>query len=157
MPYQNRTEYEAAQFIFHQAKLSTRNIDTLCDLWAATLLEHGDTPPFANHTDLFNTIDSTPLGDVPWQTFPLNYNLNAAGEAPDDVPSWMTSVYNVWFRDPRQVVRNMIDNPDYSNQFDSAPTRIFDSKGHRQYQDFMSGDWVWEEAVSLNNIIHSLF
>ena len=118
--------------------MSTRNIDNLLDLWAATLLKHGDTPPFANHTDLFNTIDSTPLGDIPWQTFSLNYN----GEDPDG-PPWMTSMYDVWFRDPRLVVKNMIDNPDYGNQFDSAPTRTFDSEGHRQYQDFMTGDWVW--------------
>ena len=143
MPYRNRTEFKAAHFIFCQAKMSMRNIDTLLDLWAATLLKHDDTPPFANHADLFNTIDSTPLGDVPWQTFPLNYNW----EVPDGAPSWMTSAHDVWFRDPRLVVRNMIDNPNYGDQFDSAPTQTFNSKGHCQYQDFMTGDWVWEEAV----------
>ena len=142
-PYRNRTEFETARFIYCQAKMSTRNIDTLLDLWAATLLKHDDTPPFANHTDLFNTIDSTPLGDVPWQTFSLNFN----GEVPDDAPSWMSSSFDVWYRDPHLVVKNMIDNPDYGSNFDSAPTQAFDSKGHRQYQDFMTGDWVWDEAV----------
>ena len=131
--------------------MSVRNIDVLLDLWATTLLKHDDMPPFANHTDLFNTIDSTPLGDIPWQTFCITYN----GEIPDGAPSWMTSTFDVWFRDPCLVVKNMIDNPDYSNHFDSAPTRTFDSKGHRQYQDFMTGDWVWEEAVCFN-IIHFL-
>ena len=53
MPYRNRTEFKAAHFIFCQAKMSMRNIDTLLDLWAATLLKHDDTPPFANHADLF--------------------------------------------------------------------------------------------------------
>ena len=124
--------------------MSKRNIDTLIDLWAATLLKHGDTPPFANHTDLFNTIDATPLGDVPWETFSLNYS----GEVPDDAPSWMSSSYDVWFRDPQLVIQNMVNNPDYGNQFYPAPTRIFDDKGHRQYHDFMTGDWVWEEGVS---------
>ena len=137
-------EFETAQFIFSQAKMSTRNIDTLLDIWAATLLKHNDTPPFVNHTDLYNTIDSTPLGDVPWQSFSLNYN----GEVPDDAPSWMTSTFDVWYRDPHLVAKNMINNPDY--QFDSAPTRMFDSKGDRQYQNFMSGDWSWEEAVSFH-------
>ena len=129
MPYRNRGEFETAQFLFCKAKMSARNIDTLLDLWAATLLKHDDTPPFANHGDLFDTIDSTPLGDVPWQTFSINYD--AGEEVPDGAPSWQTSTYDVWFRDPRLVVRNMIDNPDYGNQFDSAPTRTFDSKGHR--------------------------
>jgi hypothetical protein len=132
--------------------MSARNIDTLLDLWAATLLKHDDTPPFANHTDLYDTIDSTPLGGVPWQTFSLNYD----GEVPDPAPSWMTSTYDVWFRDSRLVVRSVIDNPDYGTQFDSAPTRTFDSKGHRQYQDFMTGDWVWEEAVCSHCARHCL-
>ena len=63
-------------------------------------------------------------------------------------------MYDVWFRDPCLVVKNMIDNPDYGNQFDSAPTRTFDSEGHRQYQDFMTGDWVWEEAVCFHYFVH---
>ena len=70
-----------------------QNIDALLDLWAATLLKHDDTLPFANHADLFSTINSTPLGDVPWQTFPLNYNW----EVPDSAPSWMTLAHDVWF------------------------------------------------------------
>ena len=32
MPYWNRTEFKAAHFIFWQAKMSTRNIDTLLNL-----------------------------------------------------------------------------------------------------------------------------
>jgi hypothetical protein len=152
MPYRNRIEFETAQFVFCRAKMSTRNINTLLDLWAATLLQHGDTPPFANHADLFDTIDSTPLGDVPWQSFSINYN----GEVPDDAPPWMSSMFEVWFRDPRLVVRNMIDNPDYGDQFDSAPTFTFDSEGHRQYQDFMTGDWAWEEAVCFYYVVHFL-
>ena len=42
----------------------------------------------------FNTIDSTPLGDVSWQIFSLNYN----GEVPDDAPSWMSLSYDVMFK-----------------------------------------------------------
>jgi hypothetical protein len=126
--------------------MSNRNIDTLLDLWGATLLKHNDTPPFANHSDLLNTIDATPLGDVPWQAFTLNYSGEEV-PSPDEVPSWMTTKYEVWFRDPHLVAINIIGNPDYGNNFDSAPTQTFDSKGTRQYQDFMTGDWSWEESV----------
>jgi hypothetical protein len=123
--------------------MSASNINTLLDLWAATLLKHGDTPPFANCADLYNTIDSTPVGDVPWQSFSLIYD----GELPDDhIPQWMTSEYDVWFRDPHTVVKNMIGNPDYKHHFDVAPVRVFDDNGNRTYRDFMSGDWAWEEA-----------
>jgi Plavaka transposase len=123
--------------------MSAPNIDTLLDLWALTLLKHNEVPPFANHMDLYNTIDSTPLGDVPWQNFSLRYSGDEAREG----PQWMKSDYDVWFCDPHTIVKNMIDNPDYHNHIDVAPVRTFNSKGIRVYQNFMSGDWAWEEAV----------
>ncbi|KAF8479865.1 hypothetical protein JB92DRAFT_2837755 [Gautieria morchelliformis] len=46
---------------------------------------------------MYDTIDSTPLGDISWESFSLQYN----GEIPaDNVPSWMEADYDVWFRDP---------------------------------------------------------
>jgi len=126
--------------------MSAPNIDTLLDLWASTLLKHNEPPPFANYKDLYNTIDSTPLGDVAWQSFSLRYN---GDEDPGHtLPQWMTSEYEVWFRDPHAIVKSMIDNPDYNHHTDVAPVRIFNSDGQRVYQNFMSGDWAWEEAVS---------
>ena len=145
-PYRNRTEFETAQFLYCQTQMSAPNINTLLDLWASTLLKHNEPPPFANHMDLYNTIDSTPLGDVAWQSFSLRYNGDEVPEG--TVPQWMTSEYEVWFRDPHTIVKHMIDNPDYNHHVDVAPVRIFNSNGIREYQNFMSGDWAWEEAVS---------
>ena len=31
---------------------------------------------------------------------------------------------------------------------DVAPAQVFNSNGIRVYQNFMSGDWAWEEVVS---------
>jgi len=127
--------------------MSAPNIDVLLDLWASTLLKHSEPPPFANHADLYNTIDSTPLGDVAWQSCSLRYNSD---EVPEGIlPQWMTSDYYVWFRDPHTIIKNMVSNPDYNHHADVAPVRVFDSNGIRVYQNFMSGDWAWEEAVSL--------
>ena len=126
--------------------MSAPNINTLLDIWASTLLKHNETPPFANHTDLYNTINLTPLGDVAWQSFSIQYN---GDEVPESTLSqWMTSKYDVWFRDPHIIVKNMIDNPDFNHHADVTPLRIFNSNGTREYQNFMSGDWAWEEAVS---------
>ena len=44
--------------------MSGGNIDFIFNLWAASLAAHNDTPRFANHTEMYNTIDSTPIGDV---------------------------------------------------------------------------------------------
>jgi hypothetical protein len=47
---------------------------------------------------MYKTIDETPLGDIPWGSFTLQYN----GEKPtDDVPQWMdvtfsATVIHVW-------------------------------------------------------------
>jgi hypothetical protein len=60
----------------------------------------------------------------------------------------MTEEYEVWFRDPHLIIKNMIGNPDYKDDFDTTPLRSFDSKGDHLYQNFMSGDWAFEEAVS---------
>ena len=69
MPYKNHVKFETAEFLYCKTQMSADNIDTLTSLWAATLLPHDDTPPFADHNDLYETIDSTPIGDVPWQSF----------------------------------------------------------------------------------------
>lgn len=142
-PYRNRVEFETAQFLYCREQMSAGNINILLDLWAATLLKHDEPPPFASAADMYETIDSTPLGDIAWQSFSVTYD----GDVPDSAPQWMSAEYEVWFRDPRLVVLNMVDNPDYKGSFDTTPIRVFDAGDHRQYQNFMSGDMVWDDAV----------
>ncbi|OJA21424.1 hypothetical protein AZE42_13339, partial [Rhizopogon vesiculosus] len=89
-PYRNRLEFETAEYIFTRNQMSATQINQLLDLWATSLLRHGDQPPFADYRDLYKTIDSTPLGDVPWENFSIQYT----GERPeDDVPPWMDERY----------------------------------------------------------------
>ena len=116
------------------------------DLWGATLLPHDGSPPFANHSDLYQTIDSTTLGGAPWQNFAITYQ----GELPEvSVPDWMSSSYEVWFRDPHVLIKDIVANPDYKGHVDYMPTQEFGTTGDRQYQNFMSGDWAWEQAVRI--------
>ena len=66
--------------------MSAGDIDTLLNLWGASAVSNGGSAPFQNHKHLYDTIDATPLGDVPWQSFSLHYN----GKQPEgEVPSWM--------------------------------------------------------------------
>ncbi|KAG1793319.1 uncharacterized protein HD556DRAFT_1432311 [Suillus plorans] len=102
---------------------------------AATLVKHNDTPPFADHKDLHKVIDTTQLGDVPWQCLS------------DDVPSWMDDEYEVWYRDPRIMAHNMLANPTYKDEIDYTPFCEYDaSDDTRRWKDFMSGDWAWQQA-----------
>ena len=150
-----KVEFETAEFLYCQTQMSASNINTLLDLWAATLLKHGNTPLFANHSDLYSAIDFTPLGDVPWQNFSLKYG----GELPDDgdpIPEWMTSEYEVWFRDPRIIIQNMVGNPDYDKSVDTAPVQVFNGNGTCEYQNLMSGDWAWDKVVCFSCDKHIL-
>jgi hypothetical protein len=93
---------------------------------------------------MYQTIDDATLGDVPWQSFTLQHQSN--GDAAES-PSWMTSEHTVWFRDPHEVAKTLLANPAYADKIDFAPLRDYDAAGDRQYHNFMSGDWAWEQAV----------
>jgi len=150
-PYCDRLEFELADYIFTRNQTPAAQIDHLLDLWAASLIRAGaDTSQvlFTDHRDVYRTIDNTPLGDVKWQSFSVKYT----GDIPDEGPlPWMTESYDVWFRDPHQVVQNMLANPDYASEVDMRPYREFATEtDERQWQDFMSGDWAWNQAVRLS-------
>jgi hypothetical protein len=147
-PYADRLEFELADYIFTKNQTPAAQIDHLLDIWAASLIRGGANTSalFTDHRDVYKTIDSTHLGDVQWQSCSLKYT----GEhAVDDTAPWMEDSYDVWFRDPHDVVRNMLANPDYTLEMDLQPYREFVTEtDERQWQDFMSGDWAWNQAVS---------
>jgi hypothetical protein len=96
-PFNNRLEFEAAEFLFKRAKMSAANIDILCTLWAASLYEFDADPPFSGHCDLYSSINAIPVGGVPWQSAAFIYD----GPRPDsvEIPKWMENEYEIWFRD----------------------------------------------------------
>lgn len=115
-------------------------------LWAVTHAGSPSPSPFQNHRDLYKTIDQTPLGDILWSSFTLQYN----GEKPadDEVPAWMNASFQICYRDPRAVVHDMLGHPDFKDDMDYIPYRKYDPKTQkRQWRDFMSGDWAWIHAV----------
>ena len=145
-PYRDRVDFELIEFLYQTVQMSAGSIDTLSQLIRATLLAHGacldDIDIFARNNDLLTKIDATVVGDVPWQGFTTFYQGPRPGEAPD----WMTTGYDVWHRDPQQILHNLLANRDFNGDFDYAPFREFDATKRRRYRDFMSGDWAWNEA-----------
>jgi hypothetical protein len=119
-------------------------IDELMQIWV-NLLPEGQDPPFSDHTDLYNIIDTTALGDAPWQSFSINYS----SELPKDsnIPPWMLGEYDIWFRDPKVVLQNQIANPDFKDEFDYAPFQKFNDNGEREWKDFMSANWSFQQVV----------
>jgi hypothetical protein len=144
-PYSSRLAFEVADFLYRRNQMSAGDINFILSLWAASLAIHNDEPPFSRAMHMYSTIDSTPLGDIPWQSFSLQYNgTRPAG----DVPSWMQADYDVWFRDPRTLVHNLLSNPDFKSDFDYAPFQERTTDGVHWFQNFMSGIWAWNQAVS---------
>jgi hypothetical protein len=145
-PYSDRIHFETADLFYRRIQLSASHIDSILQLWSATVDDSPTPSPFENHKDLYKTIDQTPLGDIPWSSFTLKYNGVRPTEG--DIPQWMDATFQICYRDPRAVIHSMLGHPGFKDHMDYVPYRKFDAKTQRrQWRDFMSGDWAWMQAV----------
>ena len=140
-PFHSQAQFETADFLFKKAEMSQGNIDILMELWASTT---DSQPPFRNHREMLETIDTIETGDTSWQSFTATYS---GTPPPDNPPDWMMKQYTFFFCDLLAVVRNIVSNPDFNGQFDYAPYKEFEGE-KRSWQDLMSGEWAWKQAVS---------
>ncbi|KAL4062721.1 hypothetical protein J3A83DRAFT_4363229 [Scleroderma citrinum] len=94
--------------------------------------------------DLYHVINSTCFGNVEWKGFNVGFN----GEQQDrNSMSWMLDSYEVWYQDPWEVVHNMLASSEFADKMDYVPYQEYDaSNDQRCWQDFMSGDWAWEQV-----------
>ena len=57
--------------------------------------------------------------------------------------------HDIWFCDPHQILKSQLARRDFANEMDFAPKEVTDLNTYvRHYQNFMSGQWAWEQAVS---------
>lgn len=143
--FDSKLQFETGDFLFRKNQMSAGDIDALMKLWS----ESGTAAPFKNHDDLYNRIDASNVGEAPWDNFSISYD----GQLPEgnvETPDWMTQEYEGWFRDPVQLIRNLVANPDFKDEFDYAPYHEYDQQGKHRFHNFMSGDWAWREAVRLH-------
>ncbi|KAJ7884672.1 hypothetical protein B0H13DRAFT_1628606 [Mycena leptocephala] len=140
-PYAGREDFVLADLLYRRVQMFASAIDELMQNWAARPNSAGD-PPFADDEDLYNTIDATEIGHVPWESFTVCYNQPIA---PGDVTPWKTQEYVVHFRDPRKVLHQQLANPNFKSEMDFAPKQVF-VDGKREYEDFMSSNWAWRQA-----------
>jgi hypothetical protein len=122
--------------------MSARNIDDLLRT------SFGRNAPFSSHRDLYAAIDGLAVGDIPWQSFVVQHINGLHGDTNAARPKWMSDIHEVFYRDPRLIVLEMLANADFKDSMDFGPYRAFDKDHVRQYQHMMSGDWAWDQAVS---------
>lgn len=130
--------------------MSEGNVNELMEIlfeWGRSL-DPDANPPFADAKDMYATIDACHLGHVDWQSFKVSYD----GDVKEGDPPWKGRSYDVWFRDPKELLKVQLGNREFANQMDFAPKEVVNRKtGARCYQDFMSGQWAWRQAVSISH------
>ena len=109
-------------------------VDELLNIIAAMQAMSGGEAAFTSHN---NTINTTKLGDAPWNYFNLSYQ----GEKGDSPPKWQTEDFTVWFCNLWMVIHNLLSNPNFNNGFDYAPFQEHDKDGNHRYENFMLGNW----------------
>ena len=143
-PFDTKAQFEIADLLYRRAEASASNIDSLFEIWAQSVHEFDAFAPFKDHNDMYTTINSSVLRDVPWQCM--------VTKVPEDVDeraaSWMRTSYEVWYRDPEIVVSNMLSNADFDGQFDMCPYIELDEEGNHQWSNVMSGNIAWRRSVS---------
>jgi hypothetical protein len=147
-PYDSRDAFELADLLYRRTQMPQGQIDSLLQIWARTMVNTGKNPPFCNARDLYDTIDATEDGHIPWQSFLLSYQPKedeVIGET-----SWKRKSFDVWFRDPHKVLLGQLLNRDFAKEMDFAAKEARDSKTKiRRFRDFMSGEWAWGQSVRI--------
>ncbi|KAI0297314.1 hypothetical protein B0F90DRAFT_1811137 [Multifurca ochricompacta] len=151
-PFDNQTQFMIADLLYHHVEMSASNIDLLMKLWLASLEDSGlDTSePFKCHQDLYAKIDSSLLGDVPWQCFITGFSEDLC--VPVDALSWKQTSYEVWYRDPDLAISAMLDNPDFEGHFDMCPYMELDEHGpvcDNCWGDIMLANISWKHCVKI--------
>jgi len=143
-PFKDQSQFLLADFLFRKNQMSASDIDYLMQLWALDMAKHDNSSPFAGHDELYQTLDSIKVGDAPWKCL----SVNSQGASDANAPSWKEQEYQVWYHDPDTLIQNMLDNPDFKDQFDIAPYIQTDKTGKRWWTNFMSGNFSWRHSVS---------
>nr|GAT47351.1 predicted protein [Mycena chlorophos] len=144
-PYASLADFRLADFCYRRVQMSADEIDELMQILASRDEANG-IPPFRDHRELYGTIDETEKGHIPWEKFEVKYD----GPLEEgDGALWQHESFAVYFRDPREVLRMQLANPDFAKDFDVSPKRVYGKNGRRRYRDFMSGRWAWRQADSI--------
>ena len=131
-----------AELAYRKAQMSQGDIDSLFKICSGRQI------PFANHNELYAAIDSSSIGEVPWQSFEVRYTGMHSDNSNAPQPKWMSDVHEIFYRDPQLIIHEMLANPDFQDGIDFTPYHAFDKDGIHTYQHLMSGNWAWKQAVS---------
>ncbi|KAL0957220.1 hypothetical protein HGRIS_001034 [Hohenbuehelia grisea] len=144
-PFAGAAEFLMADLLFRKVEMLEPNQNQLYEILDALMAKHDDQSPFSSAKEMYSTIDSATHGDAPWKCFTTSF----VGELGPNPPSWNLKEYEVWYRDPDVVLRNMLDNPDLDGEFDYSPYIQLDEQGERRWSDFSSSNFAWRHSEAI--------
>ena len=146
MLFDSRASFKLADLLYSQVQMLAGNISELMEImgeWVRTQFDLDAEPPFADAKDMYATIDETELGHITWHSFTISFNAGEDDDPSDDTP-WKRKSYNVWFRDPKDLLKVQLGKHDFGNKMDFAPKEVRNKETKaRIYGNFMSGAWAW--------------
>lgn len=154
-PFSNQAHFELADFLFRKNEMSGARVDELMQIWAKLNQQeatHSD-PPFTSANDLFQKIDQINASET-WQSFSFSHtSADLPQDELENLPSWKQTTYELVIRNIKSVVQDQLACPELKNHIDYCPHQIFGDHNKRIWSDFMSGNWAWEQCVSLCPLI----
>ncbi|PPQ95887.1 hypothetical protein CVT25_000389 [Psilocybe cyanescens] len=144
-PFEDESQFHLGNFLYCKVEMSTGNINELMDIWSLSKDDKEAYYPFDSHMHMYETINSITNGDAPWRSFTASYS----GEIGPNPPSWQLADYMVWYCGPTVVTKNMLDNPDFNQQYDYQSYIELDASGQHNWNEFMSGNFSWHHATKI--------
>ncbi|KIJ16151.1 hypothetical protein PAXINDRAFT_32952, partial [Paxillus involutus ATCC 200175] len=146
-PFKSQPHYQLVDFIYRHNEMPATHIDELMHIWAAN--DSNGTPPFANHEEIYKTINMIAEGDAPWECLSIQH-VDVDHPADDHtVPPWKRANYEFWCRPIKPLLKHQISNPEFKGHIDYAPRQVFGDRHQCVWSDFMSGNWAWKECNEL--------
>jgi hypothetical protein len=143
-PFDSEIQFKVADLLYRSVEMSAASLDTLFELWDMSMSCFDACGPFRSHQEMHDILDSSVLGDIPWQCVVTGI----ADSVTEHSPTWMQKRYEVWYRDPEAVISTMLANQDFNGQFDLCPYIDLDASGRRRWNNVMSGNIAWRRCVS---------
>jgi hypothetical protein len=136
-PFHSRVALEAVELLYKRSQLPLTHVNSLMELWAASLFEHGAEAPFSSAQEMLQLIDAIQADVVPWNSFETTMDIS------EDAPSFEKDVYTTYMRDPHALIKEMLGQTQFDGHLDDCAYLEYNKDGKRVYQEYMSANHAW--------------
>ncbi|KAJ7754199.1 hypothetical protein DFH07DRAFT_721684, partial [Mycena maculata] len=146
-PFESEDEWELARWLITLGASGKKNDEFL----KLNKVKQGIDPSFHNYRALLQRIDALPQGPK-WTCYPFDME----GDELDGDGKPRTEVFEMWYRDPVECVRELLGNPSFTKQA-YEPCCIFKQENcsNREFNEMWTAEWWWEIQVCLTDLFIS--